>query len=241
MDFENYYIKPISKNMARKMIVDNHYSHLWTKCSVAFGVFQRGLENAFFDTFDDVLLGCVVFGDPIGVDVVNSISPLVGQGSVWELTRLWIQDGTPKNIESWAIAQSLSYIKKEYPNIKVIISYADPEFNHRGIVYQASNFLFQEVGIDVKRWMLSFSDNPYKWHHPKTIMDKYDCNGVKDLKEKMPKPFWLKTTGRKFRYIYITAGKTEKKKIFNTLKHPAKAYPKDIRNQDILNEIKKYE
>ena len=235
---EDFVVKKLDKNIAKKLIVENHYSKKWTKCSLALGIYQKGTStHQFLDTTEDVLLGCIVFGDPIGADASKSISSVITQGQVWELTRLWVRDGTPKNTESWSIGQAIKYIKQHHPEIKCLISYADPEFHHKGIIYQATNWIFQEVGIKVKRWMLSFSDSPYVWHHSKTIMDKYDCNGMADLKLKMPKPYWLKMTGRKFRYILPIGNRKDNKLIVKNLKHPPKPYPKQILESDVPNEV----
>ncbi len=32
-------VKEIDRKIAREMIIENHYSHKWTKCSVALGLF----------------------------------------------------------------------------------------------------------------------------------------------------------------------------------------------------------
>ena len=234
---DNFVVKKLDKNIAKKLIVDNHYSHKWTKCSLALGIYEKGNSNQFIDISDDILIGCMIYGDPIGADASKSISTQVTQGQVWELTRLWVKDNTPKNTESWFIGQSIKYIKQHHPHIKCLISYADPEFSHKGIIYQATNWIFQEVGIKVKRWMLSFSDSPFHWHHSKTIMDKYDCNGMADLKIKMPKPYWLKMTGRKFRYILPIGNRKENKLLVKGLKHPPKPYPKEIQVSDVPNEV----
>ncbi len=97
---DNFVVKKLDKNIAKKLIVDNHYSHKWTKCSLALGIYEKGNSNQFIDISDDILIGCMIYGDPIGADASKSISTQVTQGQVWELTRLWVKDNTPKNTES---------------------------------------------------------------------------------------------------------------------------------------------
>ena len=54
-------IRKIDKPMARKMIVKHHYSHLWTKCSVALGLYyDTGREHSFFDEAEEKLIGVIV-------------------------------------------------------------------------------------------------------------------------------------------------------------------------------------
>jgi hypothetical protein len=43
-------IRQIDKPTAKKMVVKYHYSKLWTKCSVALGLFiDTGKEHSFLD------------------------------------------------------------------------------------------------------------------------------------------------------------------------------------------------
>ena len=76
-------IREINKKTAKKMIVENHYSHLWTKCSVALGIFyETGNEHAFFDEAEEKLIGVCVFGDPVGRSSGESISSLIDRTEV---------------------------------------------------------------------------------------------------------------------------------------------------------------
>ncbi len=61
-------------------------------------------------------------------------------GETWELARLWVSDEVPANAESWFIAKSIKYIKKNHPTVKMLVSYADPTQGHEGTIYKASNW-----------------------------------------------------------------------------------------------------
>ena len=51
-------IREISKKIAKDMIVKNHYSHKWTSCRYALGVFyETDNEHQFFDEKDEKLAG----------------------------------------------------------------------------------------------------------------------------------------------------------------------------------------
>ena len=68
-------IRQIDKPTAKKMIVKYHYSKLWTKCSVALGLFiDTGKEHSFFDEAEEKMIGVIVYGDPIGRLTGQSIS-----------------------------------------------------------------------------------------------------------------------------------------------------------------------
>jgi hypothetical protein len=206
------------------------------------GVYEIGIDNSFFEnTKDDTLIGGIVYNTPVGRNTWSSISPMLNVGEVFELTRLWIKDGTPKNIESWAIGQSFDWLKKNRPDIKCLVSYADPMAGHLGIIYQATNWLYQQIYEDdyaENLYYYSF-DEGKTWTHPKTMFDKYNVGTLNKLKQIIPKPFWVKKIRNKHRYIYILTDKKEKRKILATLKYPPQPYPKTINNVDTT--ITKYE
>jgi len=58
---------------------------------------------------------------------------------VIELRRLCCIDDTPRNAESFFIGKSIRLLSTHW-NGKIIVSYADKEYAHSGIIYKASNF-----------------------------------------------------------------------------------------------------
>lgn len=86
---------------------------------------------------------------------------------VIELRRLCCIDDTPKNTESFFIGACLRWLKKN-TNIKIIVSYADPEYGHSGIIYQASNFTM--IGKTSPGKVIFWNDKKY---HDKAIRTKY--------------------------------------------------------------------
>lgn len=43
-------------------------------------------------------------------------------GVTWEMARLWIGDEIPKNGESWLIAKSVKYIRRERPEVVALVT-----------------------------------------------------------------------------------------------------------------------
>lgn len=79
-------------------------------------------------------VGCVVFSAP-----PREVCARYG-GTTWELARLYLLDDVPKNAETWLIAQSVKYIKRSHPEVKHLVSYADPSAGHKGTIYRAGNW-----------------------------------------------------------------------------------------------------
>ena len=128
------YLSPLNKNVAKDLIIKNHYTHKWSLCTVAYGVYYKEyIESTFFGGFNSKLIGVLVYGNAVGRNASTSISPLLLNNNVLELTRVWIADGYGKNIESYCIAESFRQINNDYPEIKCILSYsaADESFGRR--------------------------------------------------------------------------------------------------------------
>jgi hypothetical protein len=98
-----YRIDLIDKSIAKKLIIKNHYSHKWTSCRYAIGLFDK-----------EELIGVAVYGFPIGRQTVKSITPNLENNEVLELTRLWLIDEAPKNSESFFIGKTFDWLRKKY-------------------------------------------------------------------------------------------------------------------------------
>lgn len=219
----NYYIKPIGKRIAKDIIVKNHYSHKWTSCRYALGLFDKLKSDIFFD--NDKLVGVAIYGFPVGRQVVKSITQSMENKDVLELTRLWLRDEEPKNSESFFLGRTFDWLRKN-TDIKVLISYSDPMHNHTGIIYQATNWLYQ--GNDTMKIKSYFHKIHGELLHPRTVVSKYGTIKSEEL-IKVDENYERIEMMKKHRYLYILH-KKDRKQIISELKHPLLPYPKDNLN-----------
>lgn len=246
---ENYYFNPndfvvrsISKSVAKDLIIKHHYTHKWTMCQVVYGLFlKEKFENNFIESNFEKIVGVCVYGSPVGRSAADSFCSFVKNNEVFELTRLWAEDGYGKNVESWFISQTFKLLKKEYSRIKLVLSYSDEEQGHKGIIYQATGFYYQgnkSIAL-MPNFSVSLTGPPnYKWIHSRTVQSTYGSHNVEYLKKKIGHTFWRKKESTKHRYFYILTNKVEKKKILTNLKHPCLPYPKDTKFEEEIEEIK---
>lgn len=236
MELDKVYVKPISNDLARELIEKHHYTHKWTICELALGVFCKGIEQQFLT--EDVVLGTVVFGATAGANVAKSISPLLNHENLWELKRLWIDDKLGRNTESKVLSLSINHLRQNHSNIKCLVSYADPDAGHRGVIYMATNWLYQDIERPKNSSGFVFSfDEGKTWVHPRTMFNRYETFNVEKLLEVVPKPFWTKELAVKHRYIYPLGDKIWKKKLLASMNYPSVAYPKAEKE---LETIRKY-
>jgi len=188
------------------MVVENHYLHRKAPCSFAFGL----VENS-----TDKIVGVVIYGTPSSSTLRSGICGTEEKNNVIELTRLWIEDGTPRNSESFLIGNTLSKVDKE-----IVVSYAEIEQGHLGIVYQATNWIY--TGLSAKRtnWTIKGVNK-----HCQTIADKYSAS---ELREIYGEDFKSVERPRKHRYVFFnTKSKKRRKELMDKLKYKTLPYPKN--------------
>ena len=222
---ENLYVEKIHNSIAKELIVKHHYTHKWTIAELCIGIYDKSKGSVFFDV--PTLVGTVVFGPTAGANVARSVSSLLNHSNLWELKRLWVADELGKNTESWVIGQCLKYIKQHHSEIKCLISYADPDAGHIGTIYQATNWLYQDIERPkgTSGYIVSF-DGGTKWQHSRTLFNKYGTFNYNKLVDVLPRPFKIKELSVKERYIYPLGSKVEKKNLIKSLNYPIIEYPK---------------
>lgn len=147
------------------------------------------------------------------------------QGNVLELVRMALngkQESTSK-----ALALSLKLIKKAMPLCKLVISYADKDQNHNGIIYQATNWYY--VGTSMQNTTDSSWIIKGKRYHGRIISDWVKSKG--GLNGLSRKEFLIKYYD-KHAHEYVTRGKIKylyplDKNLIPLCKSLSKPYPKN--------------
>jgi hypothetical protein len=209
-----YRIDLIDKNVAKKLIIENHYSHKWTSCRYAIGLFDK-----------DDLIGVAVYGFPVGRQTVKSITTNLENSEVLELTRLWLIDEAPKNSESYFLGKTFDWLRKN-TDVKVLISYSDPMQDHTGVIYQATNWLYQGNNTMLIKGYLHKINGEIM--HPRSVVALYGTIKTDEL-QKIDANYERIEMKKKHRYLYILH-KKDRKRIISELKHKIVPYPKDNLN-----------
>ena len=208
VDTSRVTIREIGKSTAKKMIVKYHYSHAWTMCRYALGVFYETDEKDVLGN-TETLIGCLVYGYPVGRSAIKSVIDGLEKDECLELTRLFIHDGYGSNIESFAMGQSFKWMKDNASNIKMLLSYADPEQMHLGGIYQATNWLYQDCR-DIQlmpNYSISIESDPHKWIHSRTVFSRWGSHNLDHLKTQLGKEnlteFWRKNPNIFFKEVRL--------------------------------------
>lgn len=185
----------IASNTAVKYACINfHYAKVCPVVGIGFSVFNGKNEWC----------GVITFGYGASANMGKPYKLLHGQ--YLELTRMALNGKQESTSQAMAIAMKL--IKKNCKTVKLLISYADKGQDHKGIIYQATNWFFVDESI---------SSGNEVWYKGKWVHDRVP-NALP--KEKRDKLTYRKKSG-KYKYIYPLD-----KSLLPLCKSLAKAYPK---------------
>jgi hypothetical protein len=134
-----------SHDAARYAVEKWHYSQAMPKSKLAkIGIWEDG-----------AFIGSIIYGVGATSDLVKRYGLKPHQGA--ELIRVAMTSHRVK--VSRCLAISLRMVKRAFPGLRLIVSFADPEHGHAGGIYKASNWLYGGMTVPAleylyrgKRW-----------------------------------------------------------------------------------------
>lgn len=159
--FASYKVALVDRKTASSFICKHHYSQSCPNVVLYYGLFLNG-----------DIVGCAAFGHPA----------MRHQSSCYnvdiELRRLCLLDKAPKNSESFFIGKTLKDLKRK--GYKKVLSLADPEHFHTGVIYRASNFRYEGVEKGGGSRLIVIDG---KEVHSRTAYSLYGTSGIQSLKK----------------------------------------------------------
>lgn len=130
----------------------------------------------------------------------------LAQGEILELVRVALNG--KQNATSECVAASLKELHRINPIIQMVVSYADIDQNHQGIIYQATNWLY--LGKMNENTRSAFIINGKKTH-PRTIGSMGGKQSLGWIKKNLDSDAEEFISKGKHRYIYCFNKKLRKK------------------------------
>ena len=205
-------LRVVDTTFAKTFIKRFHYSKTCSNIVVALGEFVgNDLKN------------CIVFNYCAGREMAKQVMKGGDNSNTLELARMVSIEPKPKNLESYCISRAFAWLKKNMPNIKVIISYADNSVGHHGYCYQASGFTYYGQSRPCKEHYL---DN--KRIHERVLNSRYGTSCSEELKKILGDRYVYKLNeSTKSRYYKILAqSKRELKEINKNILVESLPFPK---------------
>ena len=153
----DYTVQLVDRAVVRDFIEQHHYSHN-----------INGLMSSYcFAMYDQQqqMVGAMIYGKLGMANAWKKYGNSIDE--VMELRRLVLVDDTPKNSESYFIGRTLRWLKANTA-VTTIVSYADPNYGHSGVIYRATNF--EHAGMTAPGKVIIWNGKKY---HDKAIRTKY--------------------------------------------------------------------
>ena len=198
MSNSNFLVSEIKYEDTKDFILNKHYAQRMPPITFSFGLFIDG-------NFE----GVCTFGKPVSHYLCVGVCGEQYSNKVYELNRLIVNEGLPKNTLSRFVSKCLKILKEDD---LIIVSYADEGKGHQGYIYQATNWIYTGK--------------------TKSRTDKYVPGGKHSRHYTDEYNHLRKVRTSKHRYVYFT-GKS-RSKFKNILKYPISGYPKGINQRYVL-------
>jgi len=142
MSAKDIVVKPISRSDADRIVKSCHYSGKVVQNSqLHFGVFLNGKCG-----------GAMQFGPSLDKRKIQGLVECTGWNNFIELNRMAFSDWLPRNSESRAISVAMKLIRKSYPHIEWVVSFADGTQCGDGTIYRASGFVLTGIKENTQIW-----------------------------------------------------------------------------------------
>ena len=152
-----------------------HYAKVVPVVGIAFSVFNE----------KDEWCGVITFGYGASANMGKPYK--LNHGQYLELTRMALNSKQESTSKAMSIAIRL--IKKNCPTVKLLISYADKGQNHKGIIYQATNWYLVDE---------SESSGFEVWYKGKWVHDR----GPNTLPKEQRKKLTYRKKSGKYKYLF---------------------------------------
>lgn len=209
---KNYVVRRVTNQDANALQVANHYLGRKAQAVEAYGLFE-------FDDLMADMIGCVIFGKPASPSLCVGVCGREEAPHVIELTRLWIHDKSPKNAESFLISKALKMLDAKW---QIVVSYAEINAGHVGVVYQATNFFYTGLSDAHVVWLLDGKSSKHDRH----LFDEH--GGVDGAKAFFGDRLVRGERGRKHRYVFFRGSAKRRRELLGKLRYEVKGYPKSV-------------
>ena len=198
-------IAPCSFECAKYSCENYHYSKKMLR--------GRTIKHGVWE--DNVFKGVIVYSNGINRMIASPYN--LDYSEVCELSRIAL-DGH-QNFLSKILAKSLKLLHIQNPLLKIVVSYADPNENHLGVIYQATNWIYEGQKRNSYQYIING-----ELVYGKSVYDRYGTSKIKYLRENVDENAKMIYIEGKYKYCYPMT-KTVRKQYMNI----HKPYPKVLR------------
>jgi hypothetical protein len=196
-----YPVRPISISEMAAFVAQHHYSAVMPRITKAcYGGFRDG-----------ELVAAISFGwGSRPKHTIRALFPSLSTGDYLEIGKMCLADSEPPDSETQFMSVVFGMLYKQFPNLKLIFTWADGIWGKHGGVYQAASFLYGGF-----IWTDVYQTEDGKRIHPlqlqaemRTYLRTQRPNAV-ELTERG----WRHIKGKQFRYVKFVCDKRELRRL----------------------------
>lgn len=136
-------VKPITRKAANALVRRVHYSgKIVNNSQIHLGVF-----------LNERLEGALQLGPSLDKRKMMGLVAGTGWNDFIELNRMAFSEALPRNSESRAIGVTMRLFRKNYPQLKWVLSFADATQCGDGTIYRASGFILTGIKKNDQIWV----------------------------------------------------------------------------------------
>lgn len=178
-------ITPCSHDAAKYAVMNWHYSQQMPIGKlINYGVWEN-----------EVYIGAVIYGRGASPELGSAYG--LTQIECCELVRVALNKHEAS--VSQIVAQTIKTLKESNPGLRLIVSFADPERDHKGIIYQAMNWIYCGQSSPSKEYYYK-----NKWFHSRMLRPTGfgTVPEIAKLSKEQQKQLPIREMKGKYRYIY---------------------------------------
>lgn len=180
-------ISKATPDAVRYACLNFHYAKAVPVCQYGYNIWNDNGEWC----------GVIIYGGGANMNIASPYDKW--QGQVVELERVALNGKQGHGKTSTAVAMTLKAIHKEAPWIDLVVSYADLDQGHKGVLYQATNWVYSGLFNVNQRGAFIIHG---KKVHPKTVYSKGWKESVLWLRENVDANASEFITQGKHKYLY---------------------------------------
>lgn len=169
---------------------------------------------------NDKYIGCVIFSRGASSNLLKPYNLKITEGC--ELTRVALTNH--KTSVTRIISIAIKFLKNENPKLRLIVSFADPQYGHHGGIYQGGNWVFCGDTAKSKEYW-----NNGKRLHSRQVAEK-GWNIQQGVKRKTIRPSECKIVNTEGKHRYLMPLDKEMAKQIESLRKP---YPKKTSGESV--------
>jgi len=190
---------------AKYAVMHWHYSKAMPSGKlVRFGVWE-----------DKRFIGCVIFGRGATINIGRPYN--LKQTRVCELVRVALNKH--QSPVTKIVSQAIKILKETNPGMELIVSYADSNQGHTGVIYQAGNWIYEGYSTDSNIIIKG------KLLHRRSITAKYGTNSLEWIQNNVDPKAERVLTKPKYKYLMPL-----NKRIKKQIQKLSKPYPKSVKS-----------